>query len=224
MRNLSKICEPGFNNGRTGAGQHVCALDIVPQVSQLQRSTMELSATELVAEIERGNQQAEAVFLSQMRKPVFTMLHVRTRTIADADDLTQDTLETSLLKIRGGELREPAAVRGFVMGIAKRKFSAWVRRRRPDEDDPDMLPTQEERLALDDHELVLLIEAVLQQLVERDREILIRHFLLQEPKLVTCEFLDITPDHYDKVLHRAKRRFRDRAPAILHDYLGQRAP
>ena len=155
---------------------------------------MELSPSELVAEIERGNPQAEAVFLTQMRKPVFSMLYVRTRSIADADDLAQETLVTALSKIREGKVLEPEKIRSFVRGIARRKFAEWIRKHRPEGEDPEQLPSAETEVFGDDS-LVPLIRVVIEQLIERDREILSRHYLLQEPKPATCEFLDITPDH-----------------------------
>jgi hypothetical protein len=43
----------------------------------------------------------------------------------------------------------------------------------------------------------------------RDRDILIRSYIYDEPKGVTCEALALTPCQYDRVISRARNRLRD---------------
>ena len=45
--------------------------------------------------------------------------------------------------------------------------------------------------------------------MQRDREILIRTYLQDEDKTLICEALGVDSAHYNRVLFRAKQRFKD---------------
>ena len=47
----------------------------------------------------------------------------------------------------------------------------------------------------------------------RDREILFRSFVLDHDKIEICEALELSKENFDRVIYRAKRRFRQ----ILED-------
>jgi RNA polymerase sigma-70 factor (ECF subfamily) len=44
---------------------------------------------------------------------------------------------------------------------------------------------------------------------ERDREILRRVYILEEPREIVRRDLDLDELHFNRVLHRARERFRD---------------
>ena len=59
-------------------------------------------------------------------------------------------------------------------------------------------------------ELAELIKRLIEELsVERDREILLRFYIREEDKESICTALAITPLHFNRVLFRAKQRFRE---------------
>jgi len=55
-----------------------------------------------------------------------------------------------------------------------------------------------------------VVRALLNELpVQRDREILIRTYLEDQDKSLICEALGVDAAHYNRVLFRAKQRFRE---------------
>ena len=45
--------------------------------------------------------------------------------------------------------------------------------------------------------------------VARDREVLYRYYVREQAKVVICEALDLSSAHFDRVINRARNRFRD---------------
>ena len=127
-------------------------------------------------------------------------------------------------KIRGGEVREPERLAGFLRGLAKNLGTQRYRRRSfsaetsvavlpepPDARRPDALG------GLLHHDRARLTRQILAELtVPRDREVLVRYYLAEEDSTRICEDLELTPEHFHRVLHRARQRYRrlyeERAP------------
>ena len=70
-------------------------------------------------------------------------------------------------------------------------------------------------------------ETLLELNNERDKELLYRFYILQEEKLTICKILALSAEHFDRVISRARKRFRQlvekRKLAVVDsggDYLG----
>ena len=117
-----------------------------------------------------------------------------------------------IVALRRGEIDEPGHVYGFILGTARNvvreHFKARRRAKNESADALAMIPDPAigiERL-LDDELLAERLRACLSEMTERDREILVRHYLRGDPKDSTCEVLGLTSLAYNNVLHRARRR------------------
>ena len=82
----------------------------------------------LVAEIGRGNAQAESLFYRRYINGLIMMLEQRTRDRARAEDLAQDAMITVLERLRGEGIDHPERLTSFIHQTAKYQFIGWLRK------------------------------------------------------------------------------------------------
>lgn len=177
-------------------------------------STLE-NIPDLVSRLETGDSQAEDELVRHYVPTVRLILLRRTRNAQLANDLCQDTFVIALRRLRGGELRDPQALSAFIHKIAVNLSIEHFRYEKrfvyaPDEIISLHKPQRDKKVQhIDQGRARKLIEQALGQLgVARDREILQRFFLQDEDKTAICSDLHLRPEHFDKVLFRAKQRMR----------------
>ncbi len=140
----------------------------------------------------------------------------RMTTHRTVDDVHQDTFRLALEKIRRGELRDPDRLPGFMCGLARNLAIESLRQLRR----TDRLPDVEREPASDADigplgqllrdERAAVVRQVLSELpMERDREILFRFYIAEEDKERICDDLGLSGLHFNRVLHRARERFRE---------------
>ncbi len=173
-------------------------------------------ATDLVHRIAAGDARADAELVERCGKVLRFLARRLTRNEADAEDLYQETLILALEKIRRHEVREPERLAGFLRALVKNLSVQRYRRRSYDVEKPsDTLPdTPDERQPnalgnLLHRERSGLTRRLLTELkVSRDRDVLFRFYIAEESSPRICQDLDIEPDHFYRVLHRARQRYR----------------
>jgi len=174
--------------------------------------------TELVRRIVSRDPAAEAELVRRFSRAVSFLLRRLTRDEAMMEDLYQETFRLVIEKVRGGELREAERLPGFVSSMARNLFLVAVRRvgRRqkwqgdPEAADtaPDPAPGQLSRLLA--QERAALVRRVLAELAnDRDREILSRYYIADQDKDVICRDLNLSDLHFNRVLFRARQRYRE---------------
>ncbi len=174
------------------------------------------SATELVRKIREGDRTAEEELISRYRRGVTILLNRASGDASAVDDLYQETFQIALEKIRRGDLREPERLSGFICSLARnlvidhfRKVSARRNSGRVEETGaahpaPDAL---EDLLRL---ERASIVRRVLGELPSgRDREILFRFYIAEDEKDAICRDLGLTSLHFNRVLFRARVRYRE---------------
>lgn len=185
-----------------------------------QPSTAEASAAtgELVARIRAGDRQAETELVERYGERLGFLLRRWSRDAATADDLWQETFGLAIAKIRHGELREPEKLAGFLRGLA-RNVSLYHYRR--DDRRAAWHAAPEEAVNVPDPKTNVLGELLLKEKTslvrrllaelpgERDREVLARFYIAEEDKERICRDLGLARDHFKRVLHRARQRYRD---------------
>jgi RNA polymerase sigma factor (sigma-70 family) len=131
------------------------------------------------------------------------------------DDKVHDTFAAVVKAIQSGQLREPARLMGFVRTITQRQAVAYidtaVRLRRDQTDfdsagrvaDSAMTPEQ----AIIFYERNMLVRRVLAELSDRDREILARFYLREQPKDQICSEMSLTKTQFRLLKSRARARF-----------------
>jgi len=172
---------------------------------------------DLVARIQAGDRRAEERVFEIYGRGVAIILDRHTNGRPEAEDLFQDTFRLVLEKLRRGELREPAALPGFVSQIARSLAIEHYRkatRRKTDSDSEAILdavaPSASPLGELLASENAALVRRVLQGLAnERDREILLRFYIAEEDKDRIAADHGLTSLQFNRVLHRARQRYKE---------------
>ena len=173
---------------------------------------------DLVRRIVSREPAAEAELVQRFSRALSFLLRRLTRDEAAAEDLYQETFRLVIEKVRNGELREPERLPGFVSSMARNLFLGSARRgsRRQQwhgdaeatETAPDPAPGQLASLLA--KERAAAVRGVLAELRnDRDREILARHYISGEDKEDICRGLELSDLHFNRVLFRARQRFKE---------------
>jgi len=148
--------------------------------------------------------------------PSAVIINQIVRNTADAEDLVNETFITALEKIRRGDLREPERLSGFILAVARNlalgRLREGMRRAHTNIDevpppaDPGRGPLEQLLLK----ERAEIVRQVLGELkMERDRQIIIRYYIMEDDKESVCASLGITLTHFNRVRFRAVGRFRE---------------
>lgn len=170
---------------------------------------------ELVARIQAGSEAAGDDLVSRFGRGVRIILGRVVRQAPAVDDLYQDTFRLVLEKVRHGELRDPDRLPGFVASLARNLAIDSLRRQvRLKAEDVEAVehfadpgPSPLERLLAG--ERAALARRVIGELGDRDREVLYQFYIAEEAKESICRRLDLSSLHFNRVLHRARRRYKD---------------
>ncbi len=134
----------------------------------------------------------------------------------NADDLVHDTLLAVVKAIQNNTLRDPNALAGYVRGVVRNLILHELRdrstRRREQPMDTDAMGairdrsrTPEDR-AMDQENLVIMRQ-VLAGLSERDREILVRFYVREQPPGQIMSEMGLSPTQFRVAKSKAKARF-----------------
>jgi RNA polymerase sigma-70 factor (ECF subfamily) len=134
---------------------------------------------------------------------------------ATADELLSEALETSLRKLRAGEVARPDQLVGYVYRVALNHWRNWKR----GEQVRRAGPLEAEDLASDEppaaapieraHWARIMREVLAELPTPRDRELIVAFYLQEEERDVVCRKLGLTAEHFNRVIHRARERFRE---------------
>jgi RNA polymerase sigma-70 factor (ECF subfamily) len=172
-------------------------------------------ATDLVRRIAAGDAAAEGELVERYSRGLLYLL----RRLAPemADDLHQETFRIVLERLRKRGLDEPASLAGFLRGTARNLVLAERRktaRRRTDLDDDELAqavhpaPSQLSAVLLDEE--AETVRRLIHELpTERDRQLLLRYYVAEEDKESLCADLGLDSLHFNRVLFRARQRFKE---------------
>lgn len=163
-----------------------------------------------------GDPTAEGELVQTFGRGLAFFLQKEVRDPHVAEDFFQDTFRIAIEKIRAGKLEHPERLRAFLIGIARFVVRDHFRRERKRERslEPETIDTIElpgenplsELLRKDcSHEIR---EGIRSLKSDRDRQVIFRFFIAQDDKSEICRDLNLTPIHFNRVLHRAKQRFK----------------
>jgi RNA polymerase sigma-70 factor (ECF subfamily) len=176
----------------------------------------EISA-DLALRIRNADRSAEEELVRRYGPGLLRLLTRRTGDAEAARDLRQDTFETALAKLRAGELQNPASLAAYLRGIAERLATGAYRKdvRRATTVDSEMVERQaDQRQGPFERASTEQVQGAVRALIEelptaRDREILMGVYVREEEKDEICARLGIDSTHFNRVLFRAKQRFRE---------------
>lgn len=168
--------------------------------------------------IMEGERHFERILVQKFWRGVKFILLKQSQHLELAEDLTQDTFILAIGKIRNGELKEPSSLPAFIRQIAVNLLIAHYRKEQRQKTDANMdtviqdkdkSPGLYENLA--SKQLMQIVLELLQEMnVERDRELLRRYYIHEQNKPIICEDLQLSNEHFDRVLHRARERLKQK--------------
>jgi len=133
----------------------------------------------------------------------------------ELEDKVHDTFLIVVNAIRRGDLREPERLMGFVRTIVRRQVAAYIeqavhtRREQADLEtgvlvaDRKENPEQEAML----RQKAELMKSALEALSQRDRDILVRFYLKEQPQEQICREMSLTETQFRLLKSRAKAKF-----------------
>jgi len=133
----------------------------------------------------------------------------------ELDDKVHDTFLIVVHAIQRGDLREPERLMGFVRTIVRRQVAAYIdeavhsRREQADLDTGHVvadLNENPEQIAMA-RQKADLMKAVLASLSQRDREILERFYIREQPQDEICQEMHLSETQFRLLKSRAKARF-----------------
>jgi len=182
----------------------------------MSRDTSPGAAPELVRRIRAGDATAESELVSRYCRGVTILIRRASSDPSAVDDIYQQTFQIALEKIRRGDLREPERLSGFICSLARNlvidhfRRSAANRLSGPVEGARTADPAPGPLESLLRLERASIVRRVLAELPsERDREILFRFYIAEDEKDSICRDLGLTSLHFNRVLFRARERYRE---------------
>ena len=133
-----------------------------------------------------------------------------------AADILQDAVVTALQKLRAGEISDRAQLDGYVYRVALNHFRNHLRKDKShvsDRDAPAALADTAARElpeSLGQAQWARVAKQLLNEIrPARDRELLVRFYLNEESKEQICEDFGLSDLHFNRVLFRARSRFKE---------------
>jgi RNA polymerase sigma-70 factor, ECF subfamily len=176
-----------------------------------------VDVAELASRIAAGDHSAEEELVRRYSRGVSILLRRAAGDRLPNEDLYQETFRICIDKIRHGELREPEKLSGFICNIARNLLVESFRRSsrmgtrvgmEAAESLADPRPNQfSELLAAEKARIVRQVLAELHS--ARDRDVLYRFYVEEEDKERICEDLGLSSLHFNRVLYRARERYRE---------------
>jgi RNA polymerase sigma-70 factor (ECF subfamily) len=170
---------------------------------------------DLVRLIMAGDQLAEMELVQRYSRGMSIIIRHRVTNAADVEDLCQETFRTALEKIRRGDVREPERLSGFICALARnlaighlRQLSRWGSGNADAHSPIDHAPNPYDKLL--SKERVDIVRQVINEMrSERDRQVLYRSCIMEQDKEKICADLGLTSLHFNRVLSRALKRFKE---------------
>jgi RNA polymerase sigma-70 factor (ECF subfamily) len=167
-----------------------------------------------VAAIAGGGELQDAFYV-RYRRPLMQVFLQRRIDRDAAQDLLQRTFLQAIKKIRAEGLEDPSNLGGYLYRTACKLATAYWRgelSRRHESDGELLSSLQDDAQSLEellDHDLrAKSVRELMAKLpVQRDREVLERFYLREEPRIAIRESMKLTELQFNQVLWRARQRF-----------------
>ena len=180
------------------------------------QTVSETNPRQLVDRIRRTDRDAERILVEGYGRAVAMILRRASSQAEVVQDLYQETFRLVLEKLRRGDIREPEKLAAFIAGIARNVSSDHRRREIRRKTDaasdflahvPDTAPGQLGRL-LRSERAALVRETLAELPTERDRQLISSFYLAEQDKESICAELGLSSRHFDRVLFRARQRYK----------------
>lgn len=169
---------------------------------------------ELVAKVKAGEDQGMEQLYKLFSRGIRYYL-CRQLGPQELEDKVHDTFLIVVNAIRRGDLREPERLMGFVRTVVRRQVAAYIEsavHTRREQADLETGITVADRKQNPEQEAILrqktaLMKSVLESLSQRDRDILVRFYLMEQPQEQICREMSLTETQFRLLKSRAKAKF-----------------
>ena len=133
----------------------------------------------------------------------------------ELEDKVHDTFLIVVNAIKRGDLREPERLMGFVRTVVRRQVAAYIEQAvhtRREQADLETGITVADRKQNPEQEAIIrqkadLMKSALAALSQRDRDILVRFYLKEQPQEQICREMSLTETQFRLLKSRAKAKF-----------------
>src|SRR4051794_17111673 len=133
----------------------------------------------------------------------------------ELEDKVHDTFLIVVNAIKRGDLREPERLMGFVRTVVRRQVAGYIENAvhtRRDQTDLESGAAVADRKHNPEQEAIIrekaaLMRTSLQALSQRDRDILVRFYLKEQPQEQICQEMSLTETQFRLLKSRAKAKF-----------------
>lgn len=155
--------------------------------------------------------------LQQLRSGILFLLHREVIDPALADDLCNETFRIVLERLRRQPLEEPGKLAAYLaqtarnLAIADRRKTARRQTVTGEQHAIDGFAAEgsDPSVTVQAQVRANTIRKVLEEMPSvRDRQLLVRFYLNDEAKADICRDLNLTEEHFNRVMYRARQRFR----------------
>lgn len=161
----------------------------------------------------------DAERVEELRRGVLLVLRRQLRDPALAEDLCSEAFRIVLERLAREPLEDPQKLPAFLAQTARNLAIGELRRsgrRRTVTGEEEAIAGRADDGAHDgaagveDAQRAIAVKQVLAEIrAPRDRELLVRYYLRDEDKATLCAHFRLTEEHFHRVIHRARERFRN---------------
>lgn len=175
------------------------------------------SSEDLARKVMSGDRASEDDFVKGYYNWLLILVRRKFPKINDHEDIVQEAFMIVIARLKVGGIEKPEKILSFLRTTANNIGLEYLRKGKKFDSD-----TQQEVLEniasnkgdvlssiiWDDR--VKFVKQVISGLRQRrDREILYRFYFQDQSKISICKKLKLSPEHFDRVLYRAKQRLKD---------------
>lgn len=177
--------------------------------------TATTAAASLSERIRSGDRSAEVELVQRYGRGLRMLLERRVRDPELARDLFQETFRIVISRLRESPLEDPARLSSFMqktavnvaIGEFRKEQRRWMCLDPGGADSPMQPPTPLAGLTREERSNA--VRRLIEQLnVARDRELLLRHYVFENDKAALCAAYGLSPEHFDRVIYRARQRLK----------------
>jgi RNA polymerase sigma-70 factor (ECF subfamily) len=164
--------------------------------------------------LREGDPDTEKHFAAYFGSLLLIKLRTRVRSSALIEDIRQETFLRTIRVVRSGEgIRQPERLGAFVNSVCNNVMLEYLRSSTRQQQPEEGAPEPVDRAGSPESELLSkerkkMVRAVLEDLPQRDRQLLRAVFLEERDKDEVCAEVGVDRDYLRVLLHRAKQHFR----------------
>ena len=177
----------------------------------------------LVEQILAGAPGAQQRLVDRYWRSLLFLLNRRSDDPQLANDIAQDTFITVLGNIREGKLDDPQKLGAYIRSIGNFLLIAHFRKQSRQDthtfDHAELdVPSKSPSLfqVLNGRKALAQVQQLIDEMSKpRDKQILLDYYLKEKSKATICDEMALAPEHFDRVLYRARNRLKQ---LIAHHY------